>query len=694
MALSPEEQAELDELENDPDLDENRDPADLSLKEEVTSSMPEAALRSAAQGATFGLSDEITAGAEAGLGYLQGKGLSDTYDKSLEESRAEYKQSEEDYPITSALGGIAGGVGQAVALTAASGGAAAPAAIGNLGKAIGVLKNVVNPIAKGGVLKKIGTMAAAGAAQGGLTALGRSEKKGLARTEDLPDGVLSGAVVGGGLSILGQGAGKLVKSAGASISKGIDEGKYPSFFRMIREGARSGSAGKGFSTEANQARTMNEAYDVAENVVKPELTTALTEIRELRNYIVDNADGIVDISIPLKSLNSKLKEIGFQDATDLRNGITKTLDSAQGKGFITLSDANRMAKYISEEIDSKPQLTARIKEVAYEAINDIKNQVRTRIPDHRALQILSDNPEMLARYAKYLREIPEDHMKQIIESTAKITPKEALEKAKEIKNIFKINSEVFKSEDPSVISDFITGPEMKEVLRLTSPIRELDNQMRGILNASEILGGVTTGKSEADQIRDIVKIFRNIVEQPKDSNTSFIARKRFEESMSQLREVVPNVAKKIEDAINPVVKDIQLQRYIEGSGFDKGNKESGFIKGALGDIGKLAAEGTNIAAQTLSAANKGTRGPLPLPTSTMLRPTTSVLQSVKQVSDEILASRPDSKMFAFISKHIETALAEKDEGRRAAILNTLMQYPTFRELFNLRKKEEATSGEE
>jgi hypothetical protein len=156
--------------------------------------------------------------------------------------------------------------------------------------------------------------------------------------------------------------------------------------------------------------------------------------------------------------------------------------------------------------------------------------------------------------------------------------------------------------------------------------------------------------------------------------------------MNNIRQVSPEMADKIEKKITPILENIKYQRYIMGEGFERGSKDSGIIRGVVGDVGKLAAEGANLAAQTLKAGAEGKAGPLPL-TSTILRPTTSVFQSAKTVVDDVLQARPESKVWQTISDTLEKALNEKDENRRAALLNTLMQYESFRNIITPFKKD-------
>jgi len=220
MALTPEEELELRQLEEEQSSlygefnslkTQLVKPKEQQVEEYTPeTSMIEAGFRGAAQGATFGMADEIAARAES---LLTGK----PYEQALSESRAEYKAGESEYPITSAVGEVAGGIGQAVGLTALTGGAAAPAAttgaVGRLAKLGQMAKNVLVPTTEASALKNIGTAAKTGLVMGGLTGIGKSEKEGIEALKEAPYAALAGGVAGG---VLG-GASEALKAAGKKL---------------------------------------------------------------------------------------------------------------------------------------------------------------------------------------------------------------------------------------------------------------------------------------------------------------------------------------------------------------------------------------------------------------------------------------------------------------------------------------------
>jgi hypothetical protein len=685
MALTPEELAELQALEQDEELQNFLVNKSKPAKKEAETSMLEAGLRGAAQGLTAGFSDEATAALESAL-------TSKPYEQALEESQAEYKKAEEEYPITSTVGDIGGGLAQAVGLSVLGTPAAGAAAgASKLTKAAQVLKNIVNPATKAGFLKNVGGAALAGGVQGAAQSVGRSEKQGLERLKEAPGGALSGAVVGGGLAGVLGAAGAGVKKVGEKISKGIDEGKYPTSFRMIRQGTRSGAEGRGFAKEANLDRTLQEAFDVAENVIRPEITNTLSDLRQFREGILDRSTAVMDLSDVIKGFSRELKLLKDPEADQFRQMIKNSYENLAADGNLNPSRANAIAKEIKDYLQDKPELSAKVKKIGYTTANDIKNQIRKRIPDDEAMSIISSDPALLAKYRKYIRNVSDEGLADALKERSKLSDKDAIKKAKDIKQIVKTMGAAFSDEDPEVVSSIIQDPTMKaqfqSVLSLTSPVKIIDDKMHQLLTASEVMGDVTAGKGEAQIIEDITKIFKNLVEQPKDSTSAFLAKESFKRAMSNIRQASPEMADDIEKRVTPILENIKYQRYIMGEGFEKGARETGLLRGVVKDIGKLTAEGANLATQTLKAAGQGTAGPI-MGTSTLLRPTTSLFQSAKQVVDDVVQARPESKVWQTISETLEKALNEKDENRRAALLNTLMQYESFRNIITPFKKEE------
>lgn len=165
-----------------PDLTKLSDADLLKLRDQtVMAARPkteqgESFIRGAAQGASFGFADEITAGGEA---LITGK----PYREALKESRANYDAARADNPKTYLGGNLAGGV--ATSLIPGVGFAKGASAVANIGKAAvlggaaGAGLSEANPLESPDQLKEFGKdigkgAAIGGLAQGGFGLLGRS----------------------------------------------------------------------------------------------------------------------------------------------------------------------------------------------------------------------------------------------------------------------------------------------------------------------------------------------------------------------------------------------------------------------------------------------------------------------------------------------------------------------------------------
>jgi hypothetical protein len=668
MALTPEEELELQQLEEEQtslygELESLRTqlakPNQPSISEEEgipQTSMVEAGLRGAAQGLTFGMADEIGARAES---LITGK----PYEKALSESRSEYKAAEQEYPITSTLGEVAGGIGQAVGLTALTGGAAAPAAgataVSRLAKLGQIAKNVLVPTTKAGAVKNIATAARTGAVMGGLTGIGKSEKEGLEALKEAPSAALAGGVAGGVLGGAVEGLGVVGKKAGEVISKGIEEGKYPEFFRMIRTGAKLGGEGKEFLSEASAQRAERQAYKAAGEVIIPELESNLKAARDVRNHLLANSKIPLDIENEVSTLANKLAKRPETEVKDLLSNLKGNISEIVGKPQIKkpspklydaegniiktsplqvdspVSQLSALQSYsILKEIDGavKDELPAEVKRAIFEATKGIRSKIQSSLDPAQVDEILKiptpDGQDLRSVYQSLTSQLPENSLKN-------------------------------------------------------PPIKILDDQMSAVLNASEILGDINpSGKNEAEIIRDIEKVFRNVINQPKETSGAFLSKERYDAAMEKLKDKFPEVERKIQQEVAPIIEELNFRKYIRGEWSGRGIKETGFIKKALGDMGKLTAEGVNIASATKTAIAKGTSGPIPLvPTTTVLRPTVATLNTFKTKLDQKLAATPDNKPVQMFAAMIKNALDQKDESRRAAMLNTLMQYKSFRDMF-------------
>ena len=309
-------------------------------------------------------------------------------------------------------------------------------------------------------------------------------------------------------------------------------------------------------------------------------------------------------------------------------------DNVTGNRFsepLSALEAFSIKETLEDLAERNVELSADTKKALFGAAKSIKEKVDSSIDSDVASKILEKNPELKAIFQKIVERSPK------------------------------------------------TNPE-----QLQNPIKFLNSKMKNVLDASEMLGNVNPSlKSEAQRLKDVQKIFKNIISQPKDTSSGFLSEESYNKAMDSLKQAFPDLESKIQGKIKPIVEELDFQRYIEGSGLDRGVKEGGLIKKTVGDVARLGAEGANIMGAIGSAARRGEAGPIPfLPTTTILKPEVSLLSSIKSQIDKKLATQPNNKSFQILSESLQSAIEQQDEVRRAAILNTLMQYPTFRDSIN------------
>jgi hypothetical protein len=695
MALTPEEELELAELEKQlpsimKDYEELK--TQLAPKEEgPETSMLEAGLRGAAQGLTFESADEIAAALSGVGGLITGEGFGKAYDKGLEESRAEYKKAEEEYPITSGAGQIAGGLAQGLALSMIPGAPAASA--GKTAANLSKLKSLLMPTAGASALQNIKTAARTGAITGGLTELGASEDKSLG---DVASGASSGAIVGGVLGTAVEGVKGAAGAIGKKISKDIDLGEAPDVLKQFRTAIREGKKGQGFVTPKDKQSIIDETKAVAQGIV-PKISEELKNVGGLKQTILDNSESIsIPVEKSVAELLDQLKVNPYKKANVIRKQIQKIYlekRSALGGAPFTPSAAFSLSSDINELMKDR-KLNKSIKSLGFNTTAAIEDMIEKQITPPVAIAALKKDPEALAMYSKYIQELtPEQLLGKPLKRGKRLSAEEAKQKADELMTLFKDVADMVGAEDPSIISDLM-GKADPIVLNNLNPIKVLNSKMRDALSSREILGIKKGASFDEKKYKDFEKIFQNILDQSKDTKSALIKKERYNTALGNLKRSFPELGKEIEEKVSPVVDKLELKSYLETGSLDASGEKSGIIKSFLGNMGQLGVGAANIGAQTLEAAEKGIAGPLKLgatvPTSTMIRPGVSALTSLKSAVDEIIEVRKfrgsDPGVFKMISEKLQTALAEKDPARRAAIINTLMQYSVFRNL--LRDKEE------
>tara|TARA_R110000765_G_scaffold308956_3_gene402485 strand:+ start:1398 stop:3956 length:2559 start_codon:yes stop_codon:yes gene_type:complete len=190
--------------------------------------------RTAAQGATFGFSDEIA----GGFGWLGGKGYKASRDRERE-NLAQYRgEHGKTAMLAEGLGGLATGLLAPGLLAAKAGGAGVRGAIGlarggSAAARTARAAEVGGGLGKGGTaLSKMGQAAKLGAAEGSIYGVGSGgEQRGATLGESLKSRALSGA----GGAAMGLLSGGLMAGGLAAGSRGLD----------FHKGLKAGRLGKG-----------------------------------------------------------------------------------------------------------------------------------------------------------------------------------------------------------------------------------------------------------------------------------------------------------------------------------------------------------------------------------------------------------------------------------------------------------------
>jgi hypothetical protein len=722
MALSREEELELQKLEEEQSvltsqLDDIRKqvaPAAVEspIAQPAETGMLEAGARGAAQGLTFGTADEIAAGAEALF-------TDKPYEQALEESRAEYKAAEQEYPLTTLGGEILGGVGQGIALTAAAGPAGAATAgagaLAKLRRAAQIAKGVILPSKEAGAVKNIAKLAGSGAAIGGATAIGKSEEEGLARLKDAPAGAVSGGVIGGAIGGAAAGIGK----AGAAISKAVDEGTMPYSVKMIRDAWRQGLEGQGFISMKDKKKVTDEFFDSADQAVS-KIKDTMEELATLKEEIIRNTDKTVTIAPSIQRTRAKLQKLvdeGVADAKPLLNLFLKSTVSIAGDGTkVSIPNAVNLVRRLREGY--KLDTSRSVKDAVEEIISDINNNVRFTLTPEDTVAALqkTGKQELLDMYNKYLSPdspafIPDqstanptiskedkaffDSLKRSLARKNK-NPEEAAKAEKSLKGTLAALKKPVKGKAP-VDPNKLTDKELEawqEAMNAgigDSPITKLDSSLHSLLNAQELLGIQGTTKSVPGKSAARMKVFSNLRSQTADTGSGEKAYKLYSEALEEMRKSYAPLAQEVEQITKKPVEKLEVKKFLEGAKLGDSAKETGLIKSVVGAAGQIAATGANVAGQVKGAASRGASGPIPLlPTSLGTRPIVRTLTVAKQSIDDVARANPNSPVWKYMGDQIDQALATKDEVRRAAILNSLMQYESFRKMIgeDWNKKEE------
>lgn len=324
-------------------------PEELGVKGKPKSSdiqmgQAEALARAAEQGATLGFGDELNAGLEAGLDTLTGKNkdlsVLDAYRQHRDESRAAMEAGEQQYPKTSFVGNLAGGLAPAIL----SGGGSLP-------------EQGMGAIAKMGA--KYGAAQALGNTQADLT------QNDMGQAEQAAKDVALGSGLGAVLAPVANEAGKLVMDPLGKLLGGLgkaaatvaDIGPIRNPIEAFKQGAvyNRTLTGKGANKAINQelidtSRGIEGDLQNNLNASMKEKMTALTRDGDAVNV----SDWYQNALNGMKNLKAKYgqNEAVLNDITKVqdlleRHILGSEVDGIPGKGLaFATEDAENLLRQL------------------------------------------------------------------------------------------------------------------------------------------------------------------------------------------------------------------------------------------------------------------------------------------------------------------------------------------------------------
>jgi len=414
-------------------------------------------------------------------------------------------------------------------------------------------------------------------------------------------------------------------------------------------GGEQGLQSKTFLSEGAKDTARKQVVETAKDVIQ-NLGDELSDAREVRNFIVDNSISKFKIDDILEKLRTDLSGITDVDADPILQTLNSKIKATMkvGKtGAPKILDAQGIPIKISPEINprqaydivasirqetGKKDIDKRIRDVLKNTIDELKDRTNSSISEQEVQNLLISNEDMLAKYSR------------------------------------------LKSDTTDDILD-ASGNVVKQGLKTLPTLKMLDTKQNKILSSAEAMGINPSEVNLEDVLSDRKKLSQLLFSLTKgDTQSGVLGEANFEAAMGRLAEGSPSLAQSIKKTIDPVIKINEYLRFTGnqvGGGARTSDTSGGLIGGIVGDIGKYGVQGTNLAAYLASRQ----------PVKTALRPTVAVLNKFKTNIDQQIVANPNSRTLQLFSGMVKNALDQKDESRRAAILNTLMQYKTFREMF-------------
>lgn len=645
----------------------------------------EALARGAEQGLTFGFGDELNAALEAATSDKP-------YQQALEESRQEFKSTEEAHPYTTIGGNLLGsivpggliakGIGAgARALTGISGMGPLPESAGAIKK----LAQLAQYGAKGdGGLKGLATIGAlTGATEGALQGAGATEDKSKILA-NLPKDVMLGSTVGG---IGGAGVGMLGK-----LFKGISETSLGSSAGDLRQLGKEGTNLWNKETLEGLGREAREGLLDVSKTAKSELGEAGAKIgKSLKNIKdVDVAPELSTFSGDKASIQKQISDL-VSKKQELAQRIINEPEANIAGNPAAVEKMNEAKNFLNEVVDtfgiesedsllkeamgdvSFNKAVASLSKIDHPATQELKdvsnrlNLAKSKLASitkeqgkmtpyvddvNKILAGKENDPEAIYEAYKYLRE-EANALAQ--DPTAIPGKKGMIDGLNKLKNELRTKLDTSKTIDPTAT----TLPQARESYSKLAGV--LDRFAPGLKDKTSL---------DEDTMTQVEKGLMNFLNKAESETTSGVVTKaELDEIQRLLQDISPTLAEKFKAAKSPIEK-LALKKQSASTGvglvgaartlFGAGAHATGLVEGAI-----AKAPITKVASKVASK--------VPVPTD-LFKP--GIAEAISTKSPTL------GKMMMRLQDESTT------EAKRRAYQNILLNNPIVREVLSTDTEQE------
>jgi len=264
--------------------------------------------------------------------------LGDAYTESRDVAREESKQSQEEFPLTSLAGNIAGSIPSAV-LTAGLGTVGKAGQLGRIGDLAHKTGRPLTAAVTGAKRAQLGRTMGLFGAEGGLAGYGTSEKEDIGgQAED----ALAGAGMGAGLGLGMHGAGVALKGAGRALAD-------TPWGRLVSAGRKSRRAGFDITSPGGRQRLQNEILNKSEDMVRMiegEGTEAIIAKKELLRQASESGEKI-DVTNLVEEIDSVIADLAGKAKGSTRRADLKKITQLRNE----LVEDAKLLKQPSDIVD-------------------------------------------------------------------------------------------------------------------------------------------------------------------------------------------------------------------------------------------------------------------------------------------------------------------------------------------------------